>query len=444
MNTKNRILSLLSLCLILAMLTTGCGRTAPDHVSFIINGTKLETPPQTSLTNNTLMVPASFIKETFGIEIEQEQEEQPAAAELALAVDMPVYYSDQVAVLMYHHLSTTEDKQDVLRADRFEEHMEQLKVHGFHVISMDEYAAFMLEGGSIPNNAVLLTFDDGYESFYSLAAPVLQAYGYAASNFIIVSSIDNPDHGTPKMTWDQMRELQLAGMSFYSHTLNAHRYGEIDAEGTMKPMLTRHLYLENHNRVETDEEYIARITQDLKEAEERLSAEFGNTRSAVAFPYGAFNDAVMEVLASLDIRLSFTVKEGLNTRQDRKAYRMNAGHASITADMLINKLMTIQTGEDLNSGGEPDVKTYDGIPIEIIVAGQGIALSGIKPHGDNTELMVPLRDFCRLYDIKLSWDNRNKTVTLNYDQNELSATAAIHLVRLSPDELSPTGSASRK
>lgn len=150
------------------------------------------------------------------------------------ALPQGIYYKDQVAVLMYHHLTgeSVSLNPGVLTAGQFDEHMQLLKQEGFQVITMKQYRQFMLENALVPDNAVLLTFDDGYESFYTLAFPILQKHGYTAANFIIASDVDNPDgKKVPKLTWEQMREMKSAGMSFYNHTYNLHHYGIVDAEG---------------------------------------------------------------------------------------------------------------------------------------------------------------------------------------------------------------------
>jgi len=252
----------------------------------------------------------------------------------------PIYYKDQVAVLMYHDLTEGKTTKKALSVDVFKKQMELLKTNGFQVIGMKEYSDFILQQGPVPDKAVLITFDDGYESFYKLAYPVLKEYGYPATAFPIVKFIDERI-GAPKMTWDQMREMQKDGMTFYSHTYDSHVYAEVDEKGKSKPALTARKYLIDKKRQETDEEAKRRIFEDLSKAEERLKEELGNTDSILSFPYGAFDDIVTDVLESLDIRISFTIKKGLNSRSDAMGFRINAADAGTspkTAFELLNKI----------------------------------------------------------------------------------------------------------
>ena len=44
--------------------------------------------------------------------------------------------------------------------------------------------AFADGGGTLPDRAVVLTFDDGYADFHSRAMPLLDRYGFTATVFV--------------------------------------------------------------------------------------------------------------------------------------------------------------------------------------------------------------------------------------------------------------------
>lgn len=54
----------------------------------------------------------------------------------------------------------------------------------FHVVTMEEVLAVMENGGVFPDNALLLTFDDGYIDNFTVALPLLRKYGMQGSFFI--------------------------------------------------------------------------------------------------------------------------------------------------------------------------------------------------------------------------------------------------------------------
>lgn len=65
----------------------------------------------------------------------------------------------------------------------FEQQLKFFK-ENFHVVAMEEVLAVMDNGGALPDNALLLTFDDGYIDNFTVALPLLRKYGMQGSFFI--------------------------------------------------------------------------------------------------------------------------------------------------------------------------------------------------------------------------------------------------------------------
>lgn len=109
-----------------------------------------------------------------------------------------------------------------------------------------------------------------------------------------------------------MRELKAYGMGFYNHTYNLHRTVSADRTGTRKPALTTSMYLEQRQRPETEEEHRTRIFSDLSFLEKRFEQELGKQHKLLAFPYGAYDEVVLEEGTKAGMELFFTVEEGIN------------------------------------------------------------------------------------------------------------------------------------
>lgn len=302
----------------------------------------------------------------------------------------PVYYRDQVIVLMYHALADEPENDGILAAADFRRQMQLLKDKGFNVIGMDRYADFVLHGAPVPDNAVLLTFDDGYENFYTHAYPVLREFGFPAVNFVIVKWIDEP-YGLPKLTWDQMREMQAHGMRFYSHTYDSHIYGQVDEAGRTRPVLTNRLYLEEEGRRETEEEYAARVLADLSAAEARLRKELGNELGVLSFPYGAFNERVLELAEQAGIALTFTIKDGINGADDRNGFRVNAGYRGNDGREMVARMQRgLCDGEACGPAvyfGEDPLRFTDG-----------------QPFVADGKLWLPLRELMQQFGLRIKPD----------------------------------------
>ncbi|MCX7697854.1 MAG: polysaccharide deacetylase family protein, partial [Candidatus Goldbacteria bacterium] len=96
-----------------------------------------------------------------------------------------------INVLCYHKFYNVDEvidgkKKDLfsISSEIFEEHLKFLKENGYNVISMKEYLSFLDGVGSIPDNSVIITIDDGYKSVYDIAFPLLKKYGYPATIYI--------------------------------------------------------------------------------------------------------------------------------------------------------------------------------------------------------------------------------------------------------------------
>lgn len=64
---------------------------------------------------------------------------------------------------------------------------------------------------------MVITIDDGYESVYNIADPILRKYGFTATLFIYTDFV-----GVARgaITWDQLREMKGDGFEVGSHTLS--------------------------------------------------------------------------------------------------------------------------------------------------------------------------------------------------------------------------------
>lgn len=129
-----------------------------------------------------------------------------------------------IPVLMYHALEDEAhpagakdagEQRYVLQVSQFREQMDYLHKEGYRTFLLEE----LQELAEWPDKTVVLTFDDGHESNFTLALPILQEYGFKAEFFITTGWI-----GTPYfMNEEQIRGLHQAGMGIGSHGMT-HRF----------------------------------------------------------------------------------------------------------------------------------------------------------------------------------------------------------------------------
>ena len=131
----------------------------------------------------------------------------------------------KLPILMYHGVHSKkyphvykDDHIWTIDIEVFERHMDLIHSSGCEVVLLDHFLGSAL----LPekqNKMVILTFDDGHESCYFNALPILNRYGFKAEFFITAGLIDKNGY----MSKSQLNDLKKHGMSIQSHAYN-HRF----------------------------------------------------------------------------------------------------------------------------------------------------------------------------------------------------------------------------
>jgi peptidoglycan/xylan/chitin deacetylase (PgdA/CDA1 family) len=204
---------------------------------------------------------------------------------------LKILFGSRLAVLLYHHIGfpTPETKNLSLTVTpkKFERQVRWLHWRGYTTITPAQWLASHASGESLPEKAVLFTFDDAYADIAKHALPVLERYGFRSAVFVISGRVgaSNAWDGLPLMimTMEQIRHWATRGV-------------EIGGHSRTHPYLTA-----VPDDVLSDE--VAGSKQDLVEA--------GLSPLSFAYPYGCFDDRVRKSVDGV-FRLAFTCEEGLN------------------------------------------------------------------------------------------------------------------------------------
>ncbi|CAN5450847.1 hypothetical protein BH18THE2_BH18THE2_30670 [soil metagenome] len=73
----------------------------------------------------------------------------------------------------------------------------------------------------------ILTFDDGWESQYQNAKPILDKYGFKGTFFIVCNYIEKDNL---RMSWDDVQSLKQAGHDIEAHTMNHKNLNKLSAK----------------------------------------------------------------------------------------------------------------------------------------------------------------------------------------------------------------------
>ena len=118
-------------------------------------------------------------------------------------------------VLTYHGVIASRTQKDAVWFDctaaEFEAQMAFLKAQGANVVTLEQLRRHLTLGEKLPDRAIALTFDDSYQGVYDFAAPVLARYGYPYAVFVHTDYVGS-QKGRPKMSWDELRELDRSGL----------------------------------------------------------------------------------------------------------------------------------------------------------------------------------------------------------------------------------------
>ena len=195
-------------------------------------------------------------------------------------VQEPAPSCSKLYILMYHDVVEGDGSgcnDWTITTDRLREDLQWMTDQGFTFYLPRELA----QGVPLAEQSVMITFDDGYASNYTLAFPLLKEFGAKA---VISPIVRYVQEGVPGyLTWDMCREMAASGLvEFGSHTYDLHG---ADDQGIRR--------LEG----ECQADYEARVLPDLQTSIDLLSAELGQPVTFFAYPNGKTEPWAVQFLA---------------------------------------------------------------------------------------------------------------------------------------------------
>lgn len=200
--------------------------------------------------------------------------------------------AQSIPVLLYHGIISEPDGSNVL-LENFKDQMFVLKKAGWQTITIEDFYAFMRGEKQLPDKSFLLTFDDGRKDSYYPVDPILRALDYRAVIYVITSHSFSEDPALQKhrfyLNKGELQRMHENGRwDIQAHTHSGHDTYKITASGEEGRFYSNKLWLEDKHRIETDEEFIGRVTYDLITAKTNLEHNLGVKSIAFAYPFGDF------------------------------------------------------------------------------------------------------------------------------------------------------------
>lgn len=250
-------------------------------------------------------------------------------------------------VLAYHDVEDDAADQRYLsvRTSALNEQISWLLHNHYQAISVQDILDAHDGRKTLPPKAFLLTFDDGYSSFYTRVWPLLQAWNIPALWAPVGSWIDTPadqkvNFGglmTPReqfATWDRVRELSQSPLiEIGSHTWDSHYGIPANPQGSREPAAASRLYDKATGGYETDPQFTQRIGDDVRKVTARIKKVTGKAPRAWVWPYGAANGTSLAIAQKQGYQLAFTLEDGLGDvhRLDNIPRMLISGNPSLKA-----------------------------------------------------------------------------------------------------------------
>lgn len=219
---------------------------------------------------------------------------------------MPVDESmpaENIAVINYHRIISTGSVTDdySITYDEFKNHMLTLKKAGYETVNMAEIEEFLNGERQLPPKSFVLTFDDGIKDTYYMADNMLKELNYEAVMFVVTSQSVEKD-GPYYLNKKELIKMHKSGRwDIQSHSHDGHDRVRISKEGDLGPYLTNLIWLEKEERLETSEEYEARIMNDLSKSRFLLEGLLDKEIIGFALPFGDFGQRITNYPGSEEI-----------------------------------------------------------------------------------------------------------------------------------------------
>ena len=197
---------------------------------------------------------------------------------------------NKIIILLYHRLLSreenlskinSEDRVYLLKEEEFIKQLEYLHSEEWNTISVEQLLESLKTITSLPEKSLIISFDDGNQTDYTIAFPLLEKFGFKATFFLTSDFIDKPGH----LSKPQILQMSQVGMELGTHGKT-------------------HQFLSTLNENE--------LKAELLESKKMLEEISGKKIELLSLPGGYYSSKVKEMAKELGYKGICTSKFGLN------------------------------------------------------------------------------------------------------------------------------------
>ena len=208
---------------------------------------------------------------------------------------------------MYHRVGDAHNDWEhryCVSPGRFASHLRALGQRGMRPCRVEDFVGWLEGRSALRDGDFVLTFDDGFLGVYEHAFPILAGMKWTATVFLVSGLMGGRDkwtghenpYGTtyPLLGLRQVEEMARGGFSFHSHSRS-------------HPDLTK----------------LAprKLSEELAGSRQDLEDLLGRPVPYLAYPFGRYDENVIEAVKASGYTAAFSVQPGFN-RRDVDPYRI--------------------------------------------------------------------------------------------------------------------------
>lgn len=219
-------------------------------------------------------------------------------------------YTDSVPIILLHSI---DDGEYSISSEQFKRQMELIKKSGYNTISFSDLYNYTEKGIELPENPILITFDDGYYSNYKIAYPILKELDMKATIYIIGSSLgkdtykDTKEKIIPHFGADEAAEMYSSGLiDIQSHSYDMHQSEKFENNTPVRSSVKQF-------GGESEADYIKAFYSDFYEEDSIIKNITNKSIHSFSYPTGYYSEHSEILLGQLGVKSTVTINEGTNT-----------------------------------------------------------------------------------------------------------------------------------